>query len=597
MWIRVTLGLIVLLGAMLRLWHLERAGLGSLYYAPAVRTMAADWKLFFFVGYDPAGFVTLDKPPISFWIDSLSVRLFGLNSWAMCGPQIVAGLVSVGGLFVLVRRDFGTCAALLAALFLALAPINVAQDRGNLPDGWLALWLLWATLLVRRGTFGALLTAGGLIGIAFGTKMLAALIPMPILALVALLDPRVPIGPRIARLLAAGTVLFIIAAVWPVAVDTIPASKRPYVGGSQDNSVRDLIVGYNGLGRVSGRRDQFAESGPPPVRLAGSPGPGRLLRPGLADQALWLLPLSLVGAALGWRRKPTGVVLWGGWLLLHMVLFSGARGTFHPHYLVALGPPLAALAGVGVVCLVERFARGAPHNLPWLPLMLVVTAIWQVRLAHGVGAEKALVSWLWLTIGAALAALAVAAILAQPRAATIGGALGVVGLLGAPVWWSVVTVRNRGVGVLPLAGPLLETFPTMTIDLPADPRLVGFLQAHQEGARFAALVPSVAQASPLMLALGPRTAVMALGGFLGTDPILTSTTLQARIDRGDVRYAALPSVPDPSLGPNTALCEWLRANGKPVDPALWKTPDHPMTAYLVLYDLRARRPARRTSPR
>lgn len=180
-------GAILLLGAALRLWRLDANGFGTEYYAAGVRSMLESWHLFFFNAFDPAGFVTIDKPPTAFWIQAASAWLFGYSGLSLLLPQVVEGLLSIAILRHLVRRHFGEAAGLLAALFLALTPIAVAIDRSNNTDSALLLFLLlaaWAMLnAIERPSAWRVASAMALVGVAFNVKMLVALGVVPILGL------------------------------------------------------------------------------------------------------------------------------------------------------------------------------------------------------------------------------------------------------------------------------------------------------------------------------------------------------------------------------------------------------------------------------
>ena len=174
---------ILILALALRLWQLDRNGWGTEYYAAAVRSMLESWHNFFFNAFDPAGFVSIDKPPVAFWVQAISASLLGFSSFSLLLPQVLEGAAGILILYHLVHRRFGMNAALLAALVLALTPISVAVDRANNTDACLVLVLLlsgWAmTIAVERGRFGWLVAALALVGLGFNVKMLAACVVLP----------------------------------------------------------------------------------------------------------------------------------------------------------------------------------------------------------------------------------------------------------------------------------------------------------------------------------------------------------------------------------------------------------------------------------
>ena len=129
-----------------------------------------------------------------------------------------------------------------------------------------------------------------------------------------------------------------------------PAASRPFIDGSPDNSILNLIFGYNGLSRLSGGTGG-AGSG-----FSGATGVFRLFNDLMGGQASWLLPAALVAlvAGLVWRgraprtdRTRAALLLWGGWLLVTGAVFSFSSGVIHTYYTVALAPAIAALVGIG----------------------------------------------------------------------------------------------------------------------------------------------------------------------------------------------------------------------------------------------------------
>src|SRR6267142_4993415 len=184
------LGLFAVLSmaAALRLWRLDQNGFGNEYYTASVRSMSLSWHNFFYNSFDPAGFISVDKPPLALWLQVASVKLFGFHALSVLIPQALEGAAAVALLYHLVQRRFGAAAGLLAALFLALTPVSVAIDRSSNTDSCLVLVLLlaaWAlTLAAERGSLPLLALAVALVGLGFNVKMLAAFVVLPAFALV-----------------------------------------------------------------------------------------------------------------------------------------------------------------------------------------------------------------------------------------------------------------------------------------------------------------------------------------------------------------------------------------------------------------------------
>lgn len=273
------LALIVLLGAGLRFYQLGAHSIGNAYYAATVKSMLTSWHNFFFASFEPGGSVSVDKPPVGFWIQCASAGLLGVNGFALALPQALAGVLSILVLYRLVRRSCGPWAGLAAALTLAVMPVAVSTERNNTIDGLLVLVLLlaaWAFLrAAEKGSLLLLLLGALLVGLGFNIKMLQAFLPLPAFYVVCLLGPRTAWWKRLLHLAAATALLLVVSLSWAVAVDLTPADSRPYVGSSTDNSVLQLITGHNGLARLGlfGGPQPRSGAGPAPGAPAGPQNP------------------------------------------------------------------------------------------------------------------------------------------------------------------------------------------------------------------------------------------------------------------------------------------------------------------------------------
>lgn len=378
---RIGAALLLVGTAVAYIWGLGRAGWANAFYAAAVQAGTVSGKAMFFGSSDGANSITVDKPPASLWVMELSTRIFGVNTWAMLVPQALLGVASVGLLYATVRRRSGPAAALLAGFLLAVTPVAAMMFRFNNPDALLVLLMIaatWAMLrAVEDGRWRWLVACGAFVGLGFLTKQLAVMLIVPGLALTYLIAGPPRIGKRIAQLFAAGAAMIVGAGWWLLTVELWPASSRPWIGGSQNNSILELTLGYNGLGRLNGnekgsvgpgRGDTGMPSGfelPAGMEMPGHRGGGmfgepgvlRMVEPAQAGQIAWLLPAALIAIALvvalrryAPRTDPDRavVIAWGGWLLVTGVTFSFMAGIFHAYYTVALAPAIAALVATGV---------------------------------------------------------------------------------------------------------------------------------------------------------------------------------------------------------------------------------------------------------
>jgi len=398
---------IVVLGLGLRSWRLGASGFITPYYMAGVRSMMVSWHNFFFNAFDPAGFVSIDKPPLAFWAQTLSAELFGFSPSSILLPQVLEGLVSVLVLYHLVRRVFGTAAGLLAALFLTLTPITVAVDRSNNTDTGLVLTLLlatWAlTHAVETGRCRFLLMSVALVGIAFNIKMLVAFGVLPVFIVLYFVGTQIPLGRRIGHLAAAGIVLAVVSLSWTTVYELTPPQNRPFVDSTNGNSMFELIVGENFIKRFVPRGNRVRQT----ATASANPNTGtdqtaapvlgrdyvpagalRLVTRSLAAQIGWLFPLALIGG-LGawWRYRPSGrerlqLALWAGWVMTYGIVFSAAAGLFHSYYLAVMAPALCALAGIGAGSLWLLYAAGGVRALLF-PVTLIATALTQGYIVGG----------------------------------------------------------------------------------------------------------------------------------------------------------------------------------------------------------------------
>src|SRR4051794_35572680 len=357
-WARPGLLGVLALAAVLVGWGLTRSGMSNTYYAAAVKSATVSWKALFFGSIDPGSFITVDKPPLAFWLMGLSGRLLGFSAFSMLLPEALCTVAAVGVLYATVKRVLGPAPALLAAGALAVSPVSIAIGRVNNPDALLVLLLVLSAYLVVRaiesGRTRTLAWAGAVVGLAFMTKMLEGWMVVPALAAAYLLAGPPRLGARIGQLLVAGATMTVVSAAWPLAVTLWPGAT-PYEGGWSNGSVWNLIFGYNGFGRILGSDDGGQGGGM--AAFGGVPGWLRLFDQQVGGQIAWLLPLAAVGLVAGlWltRRAPRAdraravFVLFGVWALVDFVVFSRQQGIFHPYYVSTLAPAVAVLAGGGL---------------------------------------------------------------------------------------------------------------------------------------------------------------------------------------------------------------------------------------------------------
>jgi 4-amino-4-deoxy-L-arabinose transferase-like glycosyltransferase len=616
-WVRPRLLGLLAGTVVLYMWGLAASGWANAFYSAAAQAGGSNWKAFFYGSFDAANSITVDKPPASLWVMDLSVRLFGLSSWSILLPQALMGVATVGVLYLTVRRVSGPGAGLLAGAILALTPVAVLIFRFNNPDALLVLLLTLAAYAVTRavecGRGRWLVLAGVLIGFGFLAKMLQTLLVVPGFGLAYLVAAPIAVRHRVLHLLGSGLAMLVSAGWWVAIVELVPASARPYIGGSQTNSVWELIWGYNGLGRLNGNETGSVTS--LPGGRWGNNGVGRLFNSSFGSQVTWLLPAALIllvaGLVVlrGTRRTDlhrASLMLWGGWLVVTWLTFSLAAGIIHPYYSVALAPAIGAVVAIGGQQLWQRRGR------PWVPTLLAVilvgTGAWAWILLDR---SSYYMPWLrWVVVAAAiLAAVGVLRWESLGRPAVIAVlAAGVVATLGAPAIYSWQTTATPHSGALPTAGPRASvstsattaTTTTATTNPSRQPGLgpLGAPSASGPGGLFPGLpVPSTSAMGSLLVAprvdpqvaallrpngtsftwvaatLGSENAagfqlatglpVLALGGFNASDPYPALADFQADVAAGRIHWFIGGGTTRPSsTGSDVAhrIAAWVVAN-------------------------------------
>lgn len=578
------------LTSLLYLWGLDHNGWANSYYSAAAMAGSQDWTAFFFASSDPENAISVDKPPLSLWVMSASVRAFGLSPWSILVPQALMGVASVYLLYRMVRTYVNAASALLAAAFFASTPVATVMFRYNNPDALLTLLMIGVAYTalesIRRSSPRWLIFAGALTGAALLTKQLQVALVLPAVAVAYLMFATAPLLRRILHLCGALLAAAVAGGWWFVLVQLTPASSRPFVGGSRLNSAVELTLGYNGLDRLTGEDASRTMSPSAAAHLAEKLDPGfqRFLQPQFSGQFGWFLPLAIAGLCIAiWHvRRGSGstnyrafLVLCGVWFLCSTTVLALMSGIVHPYYALTAIPPLCGLAAIALMHMCRlRSRRNTRIALAATLLGTMILGFLSASRSTADfpgGPEVVLVLW----------SITIALQLLPPPTSTlrtISAGLLAVTLMAGPVLWSINTVLSPHAGAGVVSGPSILGIRTdhpdrqqIGSDVPASFVAVMFGDLPEAGvvSRLHAAPTSTAWAAAMVGSetaanhqLESKRSVLPIGGFDGTDPFPTLEQFQTMVDGGHVGALVIQELPPLTLegrGESARIVEWVSA--------------------------------------
>lgn len=665
---------IALLAAFLNIYNIWNNATGNTYYTAAVTSMLQSWHNFFFNSFDPGGYITIDKPPVTFWVQTLFAYILGVHGWSVILPQALAGVGSVLLMYKLVKPSFGQTAARFASLIMACTPVAAAVSRTNNIDSLLVFALLVATWMlfkaIRTRKISWVLGAFAMIGVGFNEKMLQAYMVVPAFYLFYLLAFKCEWKKKLAVLAAATVVLVSVSLSWAVIVDSIPQDSRPYIGGSKTNSVLELALGYNGVSRLTGNQgggmsagkndgamsnrtqvqkddgsstmpqgftpggsaqSGYRPQGTPPSGSApngtppqgfthngyggpgqrtdgsfkgmqgqgggmfhtGTAGPLRLFQSELSGQASWLLPLvgfACIALLAGIRRrkpltdKEKETLFWLAWLIPTAAFFSVA-GFFHQYYLIMLAPPIAALAGAGWVELWNHYRQRDGWKTWLLPAALLATTAFELYILQPYQSQIG-IGWS-IGIGIAGTIITVLLIMASKKEKLTSWAMiaGMLVLLAGPLYWAATPLIYGDNNVMPAAGPSQSQMGQRqgTVNKQAaankqgivksessdsSDKLIAYLTKNNTGEKYLFATTDANTAGPYIIKTGK--AVMAMGGFSGSDQVLTVSKLEKMVKNKEVKYFLISGT-DGGRGGSSEVLNWIRNHSTEVPQSEWQS--------------------------
>ncbi|MVX66043.1 dolichyl-phosphate-mannose--protein mannosyltransferase [Clostridium chromiireducens] len=646
------ISLILILSGILNFANIGIEGNGNGYYAAGVKSMTLNIKNFFFVSFDPGSFVTIDKPPLGFWIQAIFAKIFGFSGWSILLPQALAGVISVYLIYYLVKRAYGMAAGLISAVCLAITPVFVAASRNNTIDNLLVVTLLFACIMItfaaEKGRVKYLFISLILVGIGFNIKMLEAYMIGPAFYITYLLSSTISFKKRIGNLVIGTVILFAVSLSWALIVDLVPSQNRPFIGSSTNNSVLELIIGHNGLERLglSGKsvrggfgrdndgnnrgmdeahqnNDKGIHGVTPTIKnqkngnmqspngtgqrgIQGSfggqaqAGITRLFsKNSLSDQIVWFLPIALLGFVAGAlkeklrlkldNKRKISLVLWFTWLAPEFIYFSYTTGLFHPYYLTMMAPPIAALTGIGVVAMWEFFKEGKCKS--WLlPASLLAEGVTHLAMfsnfeANISGIVRNIIIASLILCFSASGMLIISNIITiirrkkytdlnsnkNVRIKKIVLGCGILGILTTPFLGASAAITHSVNSTIPCAGlELLSNnkiggFSAGRNNSSSNSKLINFLINNRVDEKYILVVASSQSADNIIIQTGEP--VMALGGFSGSDNIISLDQFKELVKNDEVRYVLTGGM---GRGGSSEIMNWVTKNGTLVPQSQYK---------------------------
>lgn len=601
---RAALAVLLIVTAITYLWNIAVNQMGNGFYAAAAWAGSKNWEALLFGSLDPNNVITVDKPPLSQWIMALSGQIFGFSSASMLVPEALMAVGSVWLLYAAVRRISGPVAGLLAGGVLALTPVAALMFRFNNPDAAMVLLMTLAAYFTVRALQekGAkwMALAGVALGFAFLAKMLEGLMVMPALGLVYLIAAPVAFRSRIWHLLGALAALLASAGWFVVLTLLWPASSRPYIAGSTDNSFMNLVLGYNGFGRILGTNHmgKGGPGGPSQVHTVtgehvghaageavnagqhhGGGGFGdqvqglpRLFTGEFGFEIGWLIPAALLAFVLvliSRGRAPrtdlvrAGAILFGGWLLIDGLVLSFMKSNVHPYYCLSLAPAMAAMFAIGVVEMWRR--RESLFHRIGLAATLLTGGVWGFVILGRNGDWLPALRWIILAVTVIGAALLVwtGGRDHRKRIAAVAMGLALLGAVGGSVAYSIATFGQSHTGGGPSVGPADkdDNGHGGWGQRDDNPELDALLKAS--GTKWSAAINRSSPAASLELAT--QTPVIAIGGFGGSDPAPTLQQFQSYVADHEVSYYIVAdNTGHGGANVHSDIADWVSAHFSPI---------------------------------
>lgn len=613
--------LVIILSAVLNIWNLGIEGYANEYYTAAIKSMLLNLKNFFYLSFDPAGYITVDKPPIGLWLQAISAKIFGFSGVSVILPQAIAGVISVGLLYYFVKKYFGFKAGIMAALFLAITPVFVAASRNNTIDNLLLLTTIISCIFAFKacetGKIKYLIISLIWVGIGFNIKMAEAFLIIPAIYITYLFSKQVKFKRKILNLIIGSLILVAVSLSWGIAVDLTPASNRPFVGSSTNNSELELMIGHNGLQRlgvysslnggsltatnsninsINNTSNENVSSNALPVSNSGRGFFRLFLGNSMADQIVWFMPLAIVGllAILIEQKinifklkfdntKKLFILFLGMWFIPGFLYFSFSSGVVHTYYLTMLAAPIAMLAALGLFSMINLYKEKNKKSV-----LLIIAFIWTI-LNQGYIAfhfnsnlNNCIRVIIYGSLIISLLCVILFYLLKNAKAKNKIVAISVIGILICPLIGSGATLFYPMDGNAAEAGlQLIPDNKSKLINQQNDlstkewneniTSLVHYLEENESNEKYLLVTENSIDTSQYAesIIINYGKSVMALGGFAGADDVVNLNEFKNMVKEGQIKYVLVENL---ALSKNNEdIINWVKNTGKVVPKYKWQT--------------------------
>lgn len=623
-WHILLITIIAILSFFFNFYAISNYGYGNDYYAAAILSMTKSFKNFFFVSFDPSGMVSVDKPPLGLWIQAISVLIFGYKGWALLLPQALASTSSCIIIYILVNKYVDKIPALISSLIFAITPIVVAVSRNNTIDMQLLFVLLLAVWFLLRSIEKSkpiyLIIAGVLIGLGFNIKMLQAYMVVPAFAITYLIFAKQNFLKKLLTDIITIIIMLAVSLSWSIIVELYPASDRPYIDSTSNNSIFELIVGHNGTERILGRNNDNKDiynskysknnnvpkdvsgnndtlkipnsksnnkgsSSSPNDDYIGTASPVRLWITSIYGQISWLTLMAIASIIVCTKKikiktsqmKDILFIFWEICFFTMFIFFSFA-GFYHRYYLSMMAPSISILCGIGIPKMITKFKSKSSWKQFVLPVAFILTMILEINHIIKYDQLPSIIKPIVFSSTFICILFMLLHYIKKDKFMYGTHIISItlfISILTAPFYWSLTPIIYVPSLVKPSAGPDIGTSDSKHINATMDGNIMStdenfalqqYLLSHYKEGSF--LVVATRSNDIAKLIINTGLPAYAYGGFLGTDNSLTLDKLKEYVQDGKITYFL---VSDQGINSNSEITDYVKKYATLIDESEYKS--------------------------